>query len=824
MPKDSLKKLLLKFPHFLDKRAVSNFYKSQYVTNESFKGIYQSLFNVIESFRLDKRLVIWKVQSEPYIYSINFVASYPHLKTVKCYKNDNLIYIETYEDSEKTTNFIYSYNFPQENNSLQEILSEYDAENQDTLTIPNDAKIIPDDKFRIEIETYDELKLEKGFPENDTEEGNIYDHDFSLDEIGALHNIPRRTYIETSDYENTEPKYNNRLSEDDYHYMNRIINYILLVRTVPLPVAEIYKLYGIEAEMLNRERLLIKMFDIEKHPHIKDNGKLYVSSWDAEKWEHKDGFCKRSDNNKVFFFVSADNIQPKMFHPVTFHFSFLDIFAEPITDEEFLVDISLTTTDTNQETVTSIIKTDLKDSSFKYDELSDEIDLYTFTFTGKARDGTVIGIISIDITVKGCNDGDFYVSANGNDNNDGKTKETPFKTITQAISKITSAQDLIIVRGTIELDKLNTISSPCTIMGCANGTIHSSFDHNKFFNVSKDNTINLTNLNLTHNYAESYFKTEDYTNENDTLSNVESVIIHGGTPNLSINTQKDNFYHYYDNVHIIGSFLNRKGNPIKNTDLDLYADDVKLKTITTDDDGLIDEWLHYEENNVSKNQEITYNVKFLGSDVHYETESSKNIIFSKDTTDLGNLRYGKLLRISSQNNESGELLYLYERRNDGVENKKNAVSDTNGEATFTYLPSYGQQLILISEDGLNIREEFLIDVRFYITDLETDSLVIDVKIEGDKGNLYVFKKPLSSFKKLSDLEDVIIDLTIDDDGNFYKEYFTSSHQDLLEGNEIYPDDLEKLSNAITNVYFSNEEGHEGDLYCERINIEMEEEP
>lgn len=824
MPKDSIKRLLDKFPHFIDKRPISNFFKSQSVTNEQFKDIYQSLFNVFESFQLDKRLVIWKVQDEPYIYTINFVASYPHLKTVKCYKNDGLIYLETYEDSEEITNFVYSYDYPQENNSLQNILEDNEGGNEETINIPPGAKIIPDDQFRIELETYNELVLEKGFPENDTEEGNVYDHDYSLDEFGALHNIPRRTYIETPDYQNTEPSYNNKLTEDDYHYMNRIINYLVMIRTAPLPIAEVYKLYGIRAQMQNRERLLLKMFDIERHPHTKnEDGNLHVCGWDAEQWEHKDGFCQKAYNNKIFFFARADNIQPKLFHPVTFYFSFLDMFADPIEDKGFLVDIDLTVPDLNGGTTTSQVKTDVKESYYTYNDFVEEISFYTFTFTGKTANGTVIGVVSIDIHILGCDDGDFYVSANGDDSNDGTTKETPFKTITKAISKLSSAQDLIIVLGTIELDKLNTISMPCTIMGCSKGTIHSNFDHNKFFHTSKDNTINLTNISLTHNYAESYFKCEDYSNENDTLSNVETVIMHGGTPPLTLTAQKNNFYHYYDNVHLIGDFLNRKDHPIKNTELDLYIDDVKLKTITTTDEGKIDEWFHYE--NLSKNTQKTYKVTFSGSDVHYETEASASIIFSKDTPQLDQIRYGRLLTITSTNYEKNETFGLYERIPNGLNLRKQRESNANGEISFTYLPSYGQQLIVISEDGMNIIEEFLIEVRFYISDLETEYLVTDVEVDNNAGDgkLYVTKTPLSDFRTLSDLQNAIVDLTIDDEGNFYKEYFVSNHQDLLNGNEIYPDDLEIMKNAITDVMFSDEEGHEGDLYCERITIEMEEE-
>ena len=39
---------------------------------------------------------------------------------------------------------------------------------------------------------------EAGFPENDEPMGNEFDHDESLDEFGALNQIPRKIYIDIS--------------------------------------------------------------------------------------------------------------------------------------------------------------------------------------------------------------------------------------------------------------------------------------------------------------------------------------------------------------------------------------------------------------------------------------------------------------------------------------------------------------------------------------------------------------------------------------------------------------------------------------------------
>ena len=134
--KDSLQNLLSKFPYFFDKSATSNFYKSQSVTNAQFQGLYQSLFDVVESFKLEKNCLVWKEQSEPYEYTIHFLVNYPYLKSVTCYKNNTVIYTESFNYEDNITNFEYSYS----NSTLEEVSNK------------KRAKIIPQHKFKIKVE------------------------------------------------------------------------------------------------------------------------------------------------------------------------------------------------------------------------------------------------------------------------------------------------------------------------------------------------------------------------------------------------------------------------------------------------------------------------------------------------------------------------------------------------------------------------------------------------------------------------------------------------------------------------------------------------
>lgn len=479
MAKDSLKKLLNKFPYFIDKRQSSNFYKSQAVTNKGFQDISQALFDVAESFNLSKKVLIWKEQNEPYEYTMNFACNCPNLKRVIIYKNDELLYMETYSLEDKIGTFFYSH----EDTSYNE--------NLDTI-------IIPTDTYSIYAETYDEYTLAKGFPENDKRLGNEYDHDYSLDEIGRLNNIPRKNYIPTEDYANTEPPYNDRLTEDDYHYLNRIINYNLRLHDTPLPVLEIWKEYGIESQMVNRESSLIKMFDEE----------LHEENWVPKPWEHKDSFCDLSEDLGKFFFVSSNTISPFKNQDIRFNFRFLNSFAEEIMGE-FTVDIYLNG---------NLIEENCSSSQFiiNSNRLS-ENDENIFEFI--AKEGTfVLGSEEIRIHILGCDSANFYVSSEGDDDNDGKTTNTAFATIQKAINSIRNEENFIVILGENTISAPVTINKSCKILGCNNATLENTTNQN-FFSVTQNKKLELQDICLIYDNLSAEISTAEFENQNGQRSN-----------------------------------------------------------------------------------------------------------------------------------------------------------------------------------------------------------------------------------------------------------------------------------------------------------------
>ena len=79
MPKNILKKLMDMLPYFLNKNEYSNLVKSQTVTNNMFKDLYQSLRDTYDSFHLEKKCLIYKEQRTDFDYTMHFLCNVPLL-------------------------------------------------------------------------------------------------------------------------------------------------------------------------------------------------------------------------------------------------------------------------------------------------------------------------------------------------------------------------------------------------------------------------------------------------------------------------------------------------------------------------------------------------------------------------------------------------------------------------------------------------------------------------------------------------------------------------------------------------------------------------
>ena len=553
--KDSLRWFLGKFPFFLDKNAGSNFYRSSSVINDSFKDFRQDLFNTHLGHRLDKRVLLWKEQEDEYDYTMNFFVHLPYLKMVNVYEEDELIYTESYGYEDEVDTFLYSYDASSNN-------------------------VIPLVKYRVTVETWDEYVMSKGFPENDEAVGDIFDHDKSLDELGALYDIPRKRYVytESTSYGETEPPYNNRLSEDDYHYMNRILGYINHMLDTPLPVLEVWKLFGIpldQISLINRERYLCKMYSSVKHDG--DN-------WTPKPWEHKDTMsCFWPE--PVFFFVEVDNHSPVYGQSIQFTFTFLDMYGDD-KGKDYLIDVYLDD---------ELIETDvdpLDVYKFSTKGVDDTYPL-VFKFIAKPLDTRyeVLESDEIIITVKGCNTADWYVAVDGNDNNAG-TKDNPFRTLPKALSMVEGSKNVVVLKnGTFPINSMQTIDTPTSIISCQGAVIRDD-NHYDFFNILQDCSLYLMGITLKHKCCEMYGVDHSFVNKNLTQNPVYLRI----NPELMCKPPVDvriddvmTEIYAHSSFTVEGTLINTKEDvPIPDEEIQLITGDTVIDTDTTDENGEYD--------------------------------------------------------------------------------------------------------------------------------------------------------------------------------------------------------------------------------------------
>ena len=540
MPYQSFETLLKQFPYFLDKKTSSNFSKSEKVFNDEFKRIYNNLYDVYLASKLNKHILIWKVQEEPYIYDMYFHVSLPYLKSVTITKIAEEKVIQEVEGDDGT--IIRS-------ESIQEITKDIYTENYEYddfvdcfeyLHSDTSQNIIPDEKYLISVETWDEYSTSKGFPENQIELGDEYDHDYSIDLFGEFFNVPRRSYTvvnDVTDYPNTIPSYDNQPTEDDYHYLQRLLYYIEQLNDTPLPVLEMYKLFSLsDAELLNRERLICRMIDTTRHTREGN----YNTGWIPETWEHKDQWCQGSKDN-LFLFANVNNNTPIQGQSFVFDFKVLNSFAKEVFNTESYNLVNDSVIDEGEDSWIIVpyingeaVKDTFLDSGKKWQLTTADINEEDSTFNFKcfsSVDGAKQNLEETDnkftvfdtdlvseeilITVKGCNNADYYVSVDGDDSNDGKTKESAFKTVNKALSMVEGEKNIIaLLSGEHSLTGSGEITESTTILACPQVNTTISCDNATFFKVQQDKELTLQNIHLKYRCRKMYSEYAVFRNSN----------------------------------------------------------------------------------------------------------------------------------------------------------------------------------------------------------------------------------------------------------------------------------------------------------------------
>ena len=619
--KDSLKYFLKKYPFFLNKKEDSNFTKTKKVFNNRLRDVSNDIFQVYLAGMLEKHVLIWRVQEQAYDFDIHFHVSLDYIKSVEIIRFkgeiEEVIYSETftYEDSINKVEYLYE---------------------------GHSETIIPPDKFMIYVTTYEEYTITKGFPENDTYQGNDYDHDTSLDSFGTFYDIPRKTYkkLDTTNlsdeqiisyYAKTEYPFNDRLTEDDYHYMTRIFKYISHLNKIPLPVLEIWKLYGLDPEnekeitFINRERYLARMF--EESRHVRSNGE-YNPSWKPERWEHKDPiYCPVEPD--IFFFANVNNASPVQGMTITFDFDFLNEYARRVDKDYYIIPYLIKELDGELVYVRycedKCINT--KTHGYLWDVPTDTIPgieteaQFDFVFRAyenyddyKVENDNYLESDVIRIIIKGCNSADIYVDCvTGSDKNDGTSWETAYRSLEYALTQMHGAENVIALRNKNQqyyMDNSRVIDETCSIISCPSGAVIYQNNGWEFFRVMQDTTLYLQGIHLKHKCCTMISKSTEFINRN-VLNYPLSIQIPKWLCKIAtkINMARDMTVHAHRNIQLTGLLLTDVGDyevgaeyvdgitqncpvttttpnePVADEEMDLYLDNNLLGSDTTDETG-----------------------------------------------------------------------------------------------------------------------------------------------------------------------------------------------------------------------------------------------
>lgn len=426
----SLKDLLNQFPYFLTRKPDSNFVKIVSNINDGgFYPVYQAISDLYYSTCLFKPVMIHKeplkrggkyvVGNTIYFESVLYND---YIESVIIRKNDKIIYTKLYELSDEATHFEYSL--------------------EDLNDNPTDTE-----KYTLTVNTFNELTYSKGYPENDTVENNIYDHDYSIDKLGKLLNVPRLNLTpptDTSLFYKTYPSYFKYNTEFDYEYLNRIIEYVTNYWTTPLPLLELQKRFRTTGTSIkNRDHILCKMghyfkYDEQGEPIYSEGGTGSILPVANE-----DLYCL-CDYNTLFpvigsYFILLCNAYTNVLKRRTGYFNiYVSVDGGHF---EFIKQL---------ENVES-------ETAYTYYQITDKQDFYIIVKyyrtkdladTDKARKSLVIDEFDVvsrtfKITPRDYTDGDIYVAPDGDDTNPG-TMDRPFLTVEHAFN-VASEGDMVVL-------------------------------------------------------------------------------------------------------------------------------------------------------------------------------------------------------------------------------------------------------------------------------------------------------------------------------------------------------------------------------------------
>lgn len=779
--------------------------------------------------------------------------------------------------------------------------NEFDVDDDETLKIP--IPVIPDDKFLFHVETWEEYWIDKGYPENDEYMGNEYDHDYSLDEIGKMNNIPRKSYFDVADkglYPLTEPPYNNDLSEDDYHYMNRMIeynlrlagslrileegdedyiNYILFLQTIGItegdydyfkknmklfrqrfnPVTlELWKMYGVDSVLINREKDILKLFDLRKHnadylPYeVDENGNPVKSykSWELDKdgnpiegvsgsyvykdkwevvdelsddwipneWEHKDKFCDGSTLYKSYFFVETSTKRPLPYESVYCKFKLMNSLAENVTDDyhvylEYYRDNEEDIKPVNGNIITDgfcYIKytmfsnrkpTIIRFNAYKTDYSNDE--------PYRRDEDNFIGSVDIKFELRTSCNADIYVDESKEIDGDGSI-DHPYNLLQTALYNVNRNLNVICLLSDVETHEPFFVPSSCSILGVRERDVETNCEIEQgvkkvpvikndtsklFFNLIGNKNCNLKLVDLRLKYSELSSYIGFATWENNNRKLDDyETVMIQGGVVIIVVDVNKEEYFPSDIVKVAINLMDKNGKMVGNQKVELTFEDNE-KIILEDDDG--DGLIEYELF-TNKLEVGLYDLNVhLNSDLYFNSSVVTKINSVKEPHRVDS--DSPVVITGGYEPEAEIKVYI-----DG-EYVETVTADIEGVIEYPYTVSdWATHVLLFVNEDDEVIDMVIDEAIIHLSELAGQKFIKNVQI-AINGDMTYDEVYITQNSTLSELDGVLIDFRVVDNSITETNVFHVKNSRMDEPN-LVASEFNVLKNALIDInYKSNED-------------------
>ena len=291
----------------------------QYKYNETFLNIRleEISYHKYLTFRVHedriKQILVRKNDKPVYRQSFinDEIEKFPSLeKSCYAYLDVSVINEDTYgqyeytahddiEDGEPNFGDIYFADVEENKYVFRLPLSDSDFDEKGIIKDTYDLEVTTYEKRYRCLQEYDKVYT-KRYCGYDNTLGDCFDHDYSLDIIGALLNVPRFRFYQIYRKNNyylsrTYPAYYNRATESDYDYMKRIQYYISNYNHINFPVLEFWKYYHTDASIRSRKRIVGEM-DVS---YLRTNDSSCDAIYDGVDEEFEPESITEYDRNKA---------------------------------------------------------------------------------------------------------------------------------------------------------------------------------------------------------------------------------------------------------------------------------------------------------------------------------------------------------------------------------------------------------------------------------------------------------------------------------------------------------------------------------------------